>query len=696
MAPPAASGDNRIVVGSPAAASRALGVLFVANRGEIAQRVATSARRLGIRPILAHQAEPSLDLLDPSAVVAAARSVGADALHPGYGFLAESAAFAAAVRDAGIAWVGPPSAAIAAMGDKAGARRLAAGLRVPVAPGYDGEAQDEATLLREGARMGPPLLVKPVGGGGGKGIRAVRDLAELPEALAGARREAATIFGDDRLVLERLIEGPRHVEVQVLFDATGRGVQLGERDCSVQRRHQKILEETPSPGITPAIRERLADAALRLAVAVGYISAGTVEFLLADDGSFFFLEMNTRLQVEHPVTELVTGRDLVADQLRIAGGATLAELGLDGPAPTPRTGSGSQGSGTVRARAFRHAIEVRLYAEDALAGFLPATGRVELLRWPAGAVAFGRPDPADAAGLRIDAGIAEGDEVGGRFDPLLAKIVAGGRDRREALDRLAAALDATAVLGLTTNLAFLRWLVRQPWLRAGEARVDTLAQAWTPDVAGGLPDEVWQAAAARLEAAIEDGSLPLARRSVGRAVARVGRDPFRGGWRSNQASVVPLESGGLERRVAVPPVAPLSAATSVLDTGGTLHLDVGGRSVPFSLLAPPEVERALRSAAHHRGAGSAELTSPMPGSVLAIHVPEGAAVQRGDPIVTLEAMKMEHIVAAPGPGRVGEIAVRQGEQVIRGQRLAVLLDAVLLDAVHLDAVHLDGLEPGSE
>lgn len=684
MAPPAASGDNRIVVRSPGAASRAFGVLFVANRGEIAQRVATSARRLGIRPILAHQAEPSLDLLDPSAVVAAARSVGADALHPGYGFLAESAAFASAVRDAGIAWVGPPSAAIAAMGDKAGARHLAAGLGVPVAPGYDGEAQDQATLLREGARMGPPLLVKPVGGGGGKGIRAVRDLAELPEALAGARREAATIFGDDRLVLERLIEGPRHVEVQVLFDATGRGVQLGARDCSVQRRHQKILEETPSPGVAPAIRERLADAALRLAVAVGYISAGTVEFLLADDGSFFFLEMNTRLQVEHPVTELVTGRDLVADQLRIAGGATLAELGLDGPAPTPRPGS--QGPGTIRARAFGHAIEVRLYAEDALAGFLPATGRVELLRWPAGAVAFDRPDPADAAGLRIDAGIAEGDEVGGRFDPLLAKIVTGGRDRREALDRLAAALDATAVLGLTTNLAFLRWLVRQPWLRAGEARVNTLAQAWTLDVAGGLPDEVWQAAAARLEAAIEDGRLPLARRSVGRAVARVGRDPFQGGWRANQASVLPLESGGLERLVAVPPVAPLSAATSVLDTGGTLHLDVGGRSAPFSLLAPPEVERALRSAAHHRGAGGAELTSPMPGSVLAIHVPEGAVVQRGDPIVTLEAMKMEHIVAAPGPGRVGEIAVRQGEQVIRGQRLAVLLDAVLLD----------GPEPGSE
>ena len=382
---------------------RAIRTLFVANRGEIAARIRRTADRLGIATIVPQTDGPdAVDLLSIDAVVAAATAVGADALHPGFGFLAENAAFAEAVIAAGIRWVGPPPAAIRAMGDKAAARRLAVELGVPVVPGYDGPDQDDATLVREAAAIGLPVLVKPAAGGGGKGMRVVQTAAVLEESFATARREALAAFGDDRLVLERLVEGPRHVEVQVLFDGHGHGVHLGERDCSIQRRHQKVLEETPSPAVRPATRRRLADAALRIARAVGYESAGTCEFLLTDRGSFFFLEMNTRLQVEHPVTELVTGRDLVADQLRIAAGESLGFEQRD------VTSSG-------------HAVEVRLYAEDAENGFLPATGRLEALRWPAG------------EGIRVDAGVAAGDEIGGRFDPMLAKIVAHGPDRPEAL-----------------------------------------------------------------------------------------------------------------------------------------------------------------------------------------------------------------------------------------------------------------------
>ncbi|HEX8940988.1 MAG TPA: biotin carboxylase N-terminal domain-containing protein [Candidatus Limnocylindrales bacterium] len=645
---------------------RAIRTLFVANRGEIARRIAVSARRLSIEPVLAHaptapgapgaSVPAPLDLLDPEAVVAAAVTAGADALHPGYGFLAESPVLAAAVEAAGLRWVGPPAAAIAAMGDKGAARRLAASLGVPVAPGYDGPDQDDAALLGAAERLGLPLLVKPAAGGGGKGMRTVRDRTALPEAIAAARREARASFGDDRLVLERLLEGPRHVEVQVLFDAEGRGVQLGERDCSVQRRHQKILEETPSPAVTPATRARLGDAALRLAAAVGYVSAGTVEFLLADDGSIAFLEMNTRLQVEHPVTELVTGRDLVADQLRIATGATLAELGLDDGPDTDEPTSPTR---------FGHAVEVRLYAEDADAGFLPATGRLELVRWSSDAVPFGDARAVRTHGLRLDAGAAVGDDVTGRYDPLLAKLIAAGRDRTQALERLRRGLDETVVLGLTTNLAFLRWLVRQPWLLDGEARVDTLEAAWAAaSGAGGgggaerstgeIPERAWATAAWRLSQAIDEDVA----------------DPFAGGWRLNAPAALALASGGRHRRVPVPSSPPEAAPASALAADGTLHLDVDGRSVAVRLDPPPDVQEALRAAAHQGGA--ADLAAPMPGSVIAIHVATGDAVEAGDPVVTLEAMKMEHVVAASGPGSVEEVLVAVGQQVVRGQPLAVL------------------------
>ncbi|HET7701980.1 MAG TPA: ATP-grasp domain-containing protein, partial [Candidatus Limnocylindrales bacterium] len=348
------------------------------------------------------------------------------------------------------------------------ARQLAQRLGIPTIDGYDGADQTDAALTRAAKRIGYPILVKPAAGGGGKGMRIVRAASDLPGQLAAARREAQAAFGDERLVLERFLAGPRHVEVQVLFDAQGSGVHLGERDCSLQRRHQKVLEETPSPAVRPVTRRHLTEAAIALAREVGYISAGTCEFLLDDSGAIYFLEMNTRLQVEHPVTELVTGRDLVADQIRIAGGESLGFEQRD-------------------VRPSGHAIEVRLYAEDAEAGFLPATGPILHVRWPSG------------EGVRVDAGIAPGDEVTGRFDPMLAKVIAHGADRREALARLTEALDGTVVLGLTTNLRFLRWLVRRPEVVRGQARIDTLDAIWHEDPPT-IPDGTWAEAARLLDA----------------------------------------------------------------------------------------------------------------------------------------------------------------------------------------------------
>jgi acetyl-CoA/propionyl-CoA carboxylase biotin carboxyl carrier protein len=592
--------------------------LFIANRGEIVTRISRTCARLGINAIVPDTDGPgAVDLLSIETVVNAASAAGAEAVHPGFGFLAESADFAEAVIAAGIRWVGPPPVAIRAMGDKASARRLARELGVPTLPGYDDADQSDAALIAAAAEIGAPLLVKPSAGGGGKGMRIVDDLAQLPEALAAARREAKAAFGDDRLILERFLEGPRHVEVQLLFDSHGNGIHLGERDCSIQRRHQKVLEETPSPAVDPATRRRLTDAALTLGRAVGYVSAGTCEFLLADDGTLAFLEMNTRLQVEHPVTEAVTGRDLVADQLRIAAGEP---LGFD----------------QADIRATGHAIEVRLYAEDAEAGFLPATGRIEALRWPSG------------DGIRVDAGVGLGTDIGGRFDPMLAKIIASGPDRSTALSRLTAALDQTLVLGLTTNLSFLRWLVRRPEVIDGEARIDTLDRIWPgdeTDPSADIPAAAWQAAARLLGG---------------------------GGWRLNARPTLRLAADdGSDRDVAIEPGADDAVQSVLVD--GVVHVDVGGRSVAIRLAPPPDVDRAAKAAtAHAQGGGPADVVAPMPGSVLAVHVAVGDAVEAGDSIVTLEAMKMEHVVAATGPGRIAELAVKAGDQVTRGATLATI------------------------
>ena len=612
---------------------------------------------------------PDIDLLDPDSAIAAARAAAADALHPGYGFLSENADFADAVEGAGIGWVGPPASAIRAMGDKASARRLAASLGIPVVPGYDEQDQSDAALAAAAGRIGFPLLTKPAAGGGGKGMRLVRDGDELGPAIATARRESFAAFGDDRLILERYLAGPRHVEIQVLLDGAGGGVHLGERDCSLQRRHQKVLEESPSPFVDAGLRATLGEAALRLAASVGYRSAGTCEFLVDDDGQAWFLEMNTRLQVEHPVTELVTGRDLVADQLAIAGGSSLAELGLDQAALSTALATGG------------HAVEVRLYAEDAEAGFLPATGRVALLRWPEGAQEFG---PVGAAGVRVDAGIEEGSIVGPRFDPMLAKLIVHGRTREEALGRLAVALDRVAVLGLVTNLRFLRWLVRRPELRAGDARIDTLERIWPPDdleSTGKIPDEAWETAARAIVASPSSGSRSTGQRTTSR---RGPTDPWAGGWRLNGPRSIRLAADGEERAIAVPerdsskpraqvPGKPEGGGRLFVASGDGVHVDVDGRSVEFGLAPPPDVDRAAREAARHAGHGGiTEVTAPMPGSVLAVQAVVGAGVEPGDAIITLEAMKMEHVVTTPAGGTVRDVAVRPGEQVARGQVVAVI------------------------
>jgi acetyl-CoA/propionyl-CoA carboxylase biotin carboxyl carrier protein len=598
--------------------------VFIANRGEIAARIGRTCDRIGVAWTAARNEGPgAVDLLDAAAVVAAARAIGADAVHPGYGFLAENADFAEAVVAAGLRWIGPPGPAIRAMGDKAAARRLALDLGIPTAAGYDEADQSDGALLAAAERIGYPVLVKPTAGGGGKGMRIVRTSDRLPDALAAARREASSAFADDRLVLERFLEGARHVEIQVLFDGRGTGVHLGERDCSIQRRHQKVLEETPGPAVDDALRRRLGEAALRLAGAVGYVSAGTCEFLVDGRGRFSFLEMNTRLQVEHPVTELVTGRDLVADQIAIAAGAGLGEIGVSQPA----IDEALEGGG--------HAIEVRLYAEDAEAGFLPSTGPVVGLRWPTG------------DGIRVDAGIGLGAEVGGRFDPMLAKIAAHGADRAAALVRLTEALDDTLVLGLVTNLRFLRWLVRQPAVADGQARTDTLERTWPPDD--------WAA-----RAAISDVAWSAAARALGG-----------GGWRLNGPPVLRLASDDAERLVRLAGPDP-GEPIEVIVVDGVAHVDVAGRSTPIGIAGPPEIGRVGRTGSARHDDTEATVTAPMPGVVLALHRGVGDAVEAGHPIATLEAMKMEHAVGAPIDGTIVALDVAVGDQVVRGQTLAIV------------------------
>ncbi len=533
--------------------------LLVANRGEIALRIFRACREAGIEAVAvvapddrgslhARSADEAVEIssyLDPGEHVRAARASGADAVHPGYGFLAESAELAEAVLAADLTWVGPPPVALRAGGDKLAAKETARAAGVPVLPSGAPE------------EIGFPLLVKSAAGGGGRGMRVVRHEDELDDALAAARREAAAAFGDDTVFCERYLERPRHVEIQLLADRHGAVASLGERDCSIQRRHQKVLEEAPSPALDADLRRAMSDAATAFARAIGYESAGTAEFVLAGR-EFFFLELNARIQVEHPVTELVTGVDVVREQLRIAAGAPLS-------------------GGIMDCHAAGHAIEVRLYAEDPRS-FLPQAGRIERLRLP--------------DGIRVDAGVAEGDEIGTSYDPLIAKLVAHGETRREALDRLARALRETEVAGMTTNLPFLRWLVAHPVVRAGRATTAFLVEhPPLSEPPPGAPDAAWS-----------------------------------GAWRLN---------------LRAPPPHPTPDADAV---------------------------------AHERGSGSEQsaLIAPMPGTVLRVLVEPGAVVAAREPLLVLEAMKMETPLVSPYDGTVRAVHVAEGDSVAGGALLVEL------------------------
>jgi 3-methylcrotonyl-CoA carboxylase alpha subunit len=611
--------------------ARKIGRLLVANRGELVVRIARTCRQLGIRSLglvaedqarawwtgAVHEIVP-LDgtYLDGDAVIAAALAAGADAIHPGYGFLAENADFAESVIAAGLIWIGPPPAAMRALGDKAAARQLAQNLGVPTLPGYDGADQSDAKLGREARRVGFPVLIKPSAGGGGKGMHVVSAPRDLSETLARARREAKASFGDDRLILERYLARPRHVEVQLLADTHGSVVHLGERECSLQRRHQKVIEESPSPAVNAKLRKSLGEAAIRLAKEAGYVGAGTAEFLLAPDGSFYFLELNARLQVEHPVTEMVTGRDLVADQIAIAEGRPLgfsqADIKLTG-----------------------HAVEARLYAEDARCDFLPATGYVHRVTWPSG------------EGVRVDAGVGEADVIGVRYDPLLAKVIVHADTRRESFARLADALEGTSVIGVTTNRGFLGWLAGHPAVVRGQTFTPLIDEEWQPD--SELDDAAWAA--------------------IARAVADAhGADPSLG-FRLNARPRLRIQVGTEVRSVALPSA---SSGLRWARPGRELVLiDLDGQAIEARLAPAPTVEAAVRLASHAGGAAQS-VAAPMPGNVLAVRVAEGDEVEAGQVLVILEAMKMENNVPAPVAGTVARVLVAPGQQVQRAETLVEL------------------------
>ena len=640
--------------------------LLVANRGEIACRVLRSARALGYRTVAVYSdadaAAPHVALADeavrlgpaPAAesylhvgrVLDAARRSGADALHPGYGFLSERADFAQACADHGLVFVGPPAPAIAAMGDKAAAKRRMLAAGVPCAPGYLGDDQAEARLLDEARRLGLPLLVKAVAGGGGRGMRLVRELAGLPAAIAGARREAEAAFGDGRLMLERLIERGRHIEVQVFADAHGHCIHLGERDCTAQRRRQKVLEEAPSPIVTPALRAALGADAVAAARAVGYRGAGTVEFIVDDALRHWFLEMNTRLQVEHPVTECLTGLDLVEWQLRVAAGEPLP-LAQD------------------QVRFEGHAIEVRLYAEDAGAGFVPQTGSV--LHW--------RPEAALRAGVRIDHGLAEGNAVGPHYDPLLAKLIAHGRDRSDAIRRLRAALADAPLLGVVHNGRFLHGLLAHPAFV--EARLHTgLLDQWLAErepllQPPAVADETWALAAALLAWAPGE-RLRAASVAAWDLVLQSGRERrtlrvqpqqrqvvVSAGARRDEVEILAWDGAAL--RYAVDGVQRRGVALRV---GDALHL---ARGVEVCVLR--EVSAWPQAEA---GADPRLARAPVAGVVAAVRVAAGDLVEAGAALVCVEAMKIEMWLHAERGGRVVKVHVEPRASVEAGRVLVEL------------------------
>lgn len=649
--------------------------LLIANRGEIVSRVARTARAMGIEPVgvfaepdrglpFVRELDAAVELrgttpgetyLDGARILEAARRLGADAVHPGYGFLSENAEFARQVEEAGLLWVGPPPEVIAQMGDKVAALAAMEAAGVPVLPRALLDGEDPGGLAAQAASVGFPLMVKAAAGGGGRGMRIVTDPAELPAAVAAARREALGAFGDGRLFAEPYVIDARHIEVQVLADNYGNVAVLFERECSIQRRHQKIVEEAPSPAVSAEARERLIAAAVAAVRAIGYRNAGTIEFLWRGDGRFSFMEMNTRLQVEHPVTELITGVDLVREQLRVAQGLPLSvrqdELRIAG-----------------------HAIEVRLYAEDPAAGFLPQAGRVRLFSAP------------EAPWLRVDAGIASGSEISPYFDPMVAKVSAHGQTRDEAAARLAAALDRLTVFGPPTNRDFLRAVLRHPAFLAGETTTRFLE---THAIAtGGPPDEVLAQAAAlaaltgmwlRRRGARVQATIPPGWRNN---PSQDQRTDFTAGERTLEVRYAPRRDGSW--RVAVGEGAP-SEVRGFDVAGDTVTAELDGLRVTarwhrdgmswWLHLGEHQVELTERPRLPERGGRKSiagGLTAPMPGKVVAVTVKPGQHVEAGDVVAILEAMKMEHRLFAGAAGTVREVRVEPGAQVALWDVIAVI------------------------
>ena len=637
--------------------------VLIANRGEIACRIMRTAQAQGYDTVAVYSeadadaphvrmadqavciggAPVGESYLNMAAILEAAARTGADAVHPGYGFLAENATFAQACADAGVTFIGPSPRAIALMGNKRLAKLRMAEAEVPCVPGYSGTAQDDPTLAAEGEKIGFPLMVKAAAGGGGRGMRLVEAAADLPAAISGARSEAENAFGSGELILERAVVEPRHVEIQIFADIHGNYLHLGERDCSIQRRHQKVVEEAPSPAVDDALRAEMGRAAVMAARAIDYVGAGTVEFLLGPDGPFYFLEMNTRLQVEHPVTEMITGLDLVAWQLDIANGATLPlsqdEIRFDG-----------------------HAIEVRLYAEDPYAGFLPQTG----------VVAAWRP----SAEVRVDGGIAQGQVISPFYDAMVAKVIAYGRGREEARRRLIRGLVGTTLLGVPNNRGFLLDVLRHDNFRDGAATTAFIPTHFS-DPQRPQPDATARALAAVL------------------LYGHGAREQI--GWRpaSPMAVAIDLRSGNMQYPCRVMAVADGYRVelgdevvdltlSSILDAwirfesggilqgaafafdGDDLHLDLAGISHGFFEFTP-----ALASAKGRDGNG--RLTAPMAGRIVAVRARVGDDVVKGQILVILEAMKMEHEIKAPGDGVLGSVLVATGDQVEPKQILAMVI-----------------------
>ena len=662
--------------------------ILIANRGEIACRVARTARRMGIGTVAVYSdvdadalhvrscdeairlgpAPPRESYLNAAAILGAAAASGAQAIHPGYGFLSENEAFAEACAEAGVVFIGPPPRAIAAMGSKSAAKIIMGNARVPLVPGYHGDGQDPRMLAQEAKQIGFPVLIKATAGGGGKGMKIVTQADEFAGALASAQREAKASFGDDRVLLERYLQSPRHIEIQVFADTHGDAVYLFERDCSVQRRHQKVLEEAPAPGMDVARRRAMGEAAVAAAKAIGYVGAGTVEFIALQDGTFYFMEMNTRLQVEHPVTEMITGLDLVEWQLRVASGERLPKR---------------QDELTIHG----HAIEARLYAEDPDRGFLPSIGRIAHWRMP-----------QESARIRVDTGVREGDLVSPFYDPMLAKLIVWGEDRAVACAQMSNALAQCEVVGVATNIAFLERVVAHEAFanaRLDTGLIDANRDALFP-AAVAVPESVLIAAAIAEYMGVQR-NMPPKRPSARATPAPRGTQPD--AWRLNAAPAafhftyadgdercdVRVEPhGGHDARVVLPA---RTVDVHFTERDGRLVLEAEGIASTATVIADGELRHVFVPGARRKlmfvdplaHAGEVEthgghLTAPMSGAIVAVMVKSGDKVVRGAPLVVLEAMKMEHTIVAPADGVVASVNFGVGDRVAEGADLVDIDD----------------------